>query len=160
MKGPRFEEANSPLSATTTEPIYQVGLLWYKVYVIKTDLLANAIHRQPRSFSFYPFAIGVMSSLLGIPVDTQKTLLSNMYTTGFMKEWHDIFKRTMLPGQTLHQFTEAAVNELADQLGNVETKVESLRGWLDILAIRVGTKALWGDKSPFRADPSLEQSFR
>lgn len=97
---------------------------------------------------------------MGIPRESQNIILSDMYGTGFLKIWHDIFKRTMLPGQAFHNFTEGAPNELSVQLHHVDTEVDSIKRWLDVLVLRVGTTALWGKNSPFRVDPSLENTFR
>lgn len=101
-----------------------------------------------------------MSKLLGVSKVTQNELLSDMYTVGFMKEWHDIFKRKFLPGKSLETFTERALDELASELHKLDEERNGLRKWLDILVMRVGTVALWGQKSPFKVDPTLEEAFR
>ncbi|OCL09621.1 cytochrome P450 [Glonium stellatum] len=138
-------------------------MLWRKVYVLQAEELTRIIYRQPKDYAFYPLATSATIKLLDLRKTTANLLQQLNHdggNVGPVKEFHGVFKRALLPGPSLDTFVKCALEDLKVELSPISPVETSLRQWVDVLAIRVGTAAIWGPKNPFRVDPTLIEAFR
>ncbi|MCJ1385428.1 hypothetical protein MMC17_008551 [Xylographa soralifera] len=146
-------------------PIYTLGMLSGRTYVVNSPDLITAIQRAPKSFSFEPIVTSV-GERISIPSKHGIDAL-RYQPNGENGEWglnHDTISamRTALkPGANLDEMNEKMLTNVSAMLDGLDCEgemVTNLFEWARHTITRASTNAFFGPLNPFKA-LEIEDAF-
>ncbi|MCJ1294630.1 hypothetical protein MMC34_006188 [Xylographa carneopallida] len=155
----------SSISARHPFPIYTLGMLSGRTYVVNSPDLITAIQRAPKSFSFDPIITSV-SERLSIPSKHGIEAVRS-HPNGEDGKWgitHDTLnamRKTLTPGAILDEMNEKMLTNVSAMLDGLDCRegmVTNLFEWARHTITRASTNAFFGPLNPFQA-PEIEEAF-
>ncbi|KAI9708409.1 MAG: hypothetical protein M1828_002998 [Chrysothrix sp. TS-e1954] len=143
-------------------PIFTISLFFsFKAYVVTSPLLVAAVHRHYKSLSFDPLLEHTAKRLVGMSKDG----LQKLTTMGVPEKLFKNVHPAMLPGLEMDHMSrvmltrlENALNTLAEQVAQDESKSLDLYRWTRQTIGLASTDAVYGPQNPFQ-DPKFFELF-
>ena len=157
--------AKKVFSARHPFPIYTLGMLNGRTYIVNSPDLITAIQRAPKSFSFDPIITSI-SERLSVPskhgIDAVRYQPhGDNGERGITHDTISAMRTTLSPGAILDEMNEkmlANVSAMLDGLDCAEGMVTNLFEWARHIITRASTNAFFGPLNPFKP-PEIEEAF-
>ncbi len=143
-------------------PIYTLGMLNGKVYIVTSPTLVSAVNRSSKVLAFNPFIAQLGKRITGHDETTSRIVQHNLNGengSGYVIEVHDAIVTALAPGKNLEKMTEAMLWEASAYLDKLKDQEVDLFGWTQQMVTMCSTRAIYGPKNPFNSDPNLTTAF-
>ena len=162
-----FKDTNGTYSLITSSfsrwPIYTLRFPGVRLYVINSTSLIPAVQRHPRTISFSPIMIRLVSAMVGLSREGHKIasyepLEDHGFTLGIAKTIHG----TLAPGQKLDALNRRTVQCIADSLNKFSSangsRTVKMYEWITHEAMMATTEGVYGPHNPYR-DPETAAAW-
>lgn len=134
-----------------------------KIYVVTSPEMVNAVNRNSKKIAFNPFIALLGKRITAHDEATSQIVQHNLngeHGPGYVIDVHHGILPSLSPGKDLEQMTRAMLLQASPFLEALTQGSEiNLFEWTRHMVTMCSTRAVYGPKNPFNADPGYVRSF-